>query len=171
MLSFESRETRTVRPWIFKLIWGGVFLTFLQYGVIIHLALKNEGAPAENAKSITLIFGVIGIIAMIIGVCMKKYFFSQGWARRFLEKQEQIADGHVPGMPPDEKTIARLLQITFPLYLACLGMVHTSAVFGLVATLLSRNASTFLPFIAITVTGTLLCYPNIKEFIEDIRLA
>ena len=171
MTQYALVTNRPIRPWLFKLVWYGVFFTYAQYSFIVYMMQKQGGVAPENAKMMTTVFAALGTAALIAGVCLKKYFFSQGWVRRFLEKQEQISSGHVPGMPPDEKTLARLLQITFPLYLMSLGLVHTCVVFGLVSSVMLRNASAFLPFLVATVFGTLLCYPDIREFMEESSMA
>ena len=148
MISQELRDAIRPTSLLLSVVWAGEFFCYGVYYFIVHQA-ASRGDVAQGADDwmLPMLFGLIGGVALLGGIGLKWFLFSQRRARAFLSQPPPPSSDAGQDMTPDEQSLVVLAKRMFQPYVVSLGMINSCVLFGMVLALMQRDIGVFTPYL------------------------
>jgi len=136
----------------FKAIWFALFTSNFLYGFCLYFTiLKNPDQNQEVNPLLTPVFGGMALVLLGLSFFLPKFILNEA------KKNMAGKQAHVDIRNMDIESLMIHFQTFFILRLALLESV---ALFGFSLGFLNKNMELFYPFVAVTMIGFLLNFPN-----------
>ncbi|MGL1892008.1 MAG: hypothetical protein OCD02_10295 [Spirochaetaceae bacterium] len=166
---YQNKEIKKMNM-ILNFTWIGSFIVnFFYFNIVSNRTDINSQFNIEIFKEdIVIIYLIIILISLFISLTLYKRLFSDkhfidSKFSKLLQSYQQNSDRIVTN---SETKIKVDLTVIYTSYTICLGLIHSASLYGLVSSINLETPYPFYLFILISLTGTVLLKPKLKNLIE-----
>jgi hypothetical protein len=181
ILSDELAEMIRQSDLLVKLSWLGSILSPLIYVFVAFMS--NKGLNGETAFSdVPLVSGVFAVVACLFiagSFFFTRMFLSPGAVAAFMERSELKGfadalwtehgknDSKFSKLSESEKRLFVFAKLAVSYFFMKFGFLNSSAVFGLVLSILVRDSYAGIPFAVASILLTIPQFPSLRRVLES----